>query len=188
MTISGRAYMSAVNKESSLHLRANMSSKYSIRNLLSAACLTFGLAVASAHAGEISTHKHEHGTASVELSLNNGKKWVTDDALRNGMQNIRAAMQLSLHDIHLGKFSDTQYNGLAGKISNEISHVVANCKLEPQADAQLHIIIVEIMDGVDAMEGKEKEANRQAGAIRVMNALDNYAAYFNHPGWKPLRH
>jgi hypothetical protein len=165
-----------------------MFSKYSIRNLLSTACLTFGLAVASAHAAEISTHQHEHGTASVELSLNNGKKWVTDEALRKGMQNIRAAMQPSLHDIHGGKFSDTQYNGLAGKISNEISYVVANCKLEPQADAQLHIIIAEIMDGVDAMEGKVKKVNRQAGAVKVMNALDDYAAYFHHPGWRPLIH
>ena len=96
MTIFGWALVSAVNKESSLHLRAHMSSKYCIRNVLSAACLTFGLAVASAHAAEISTHKHEHGTASVELSLNNGKKWVTDEALRKRF--VEEAIRKALND------------------------------------------------------------------------------------------
>lgn len=173
-----------ITSESEQH----MSSKYSISSLLRAACLTFGLAIAGAQAAETSAHHHEHGSASVELSLNNGNKWTTDEALRHGMQNIRLTMQSSLHDIHGGMFSDTQYNELAGKISNEVSYVVVNCKLEPQADAQLHLIIAEMMDGVEVMKGKVKEVNRQAGAVKVLKALDNYAAYFNHPDWKSIKH
>jgi hypothetical protein len=67
-----------------------------------------------------------------------------------------------------------------------VAGIVQNCKLEPEADAQLHIVIAELMAGAEAMEGKVKGETRRAGAERVAKALNAYGEHFEHPGWKRL--
>ena len=156
-----------------------------IWTLLAAAGLALGLAASSQAAD---AHKHEHGAAPAKLELNNGKKWATDAPLRKGMENIRKLMEASLHDIHEGKLSAAKYGALAKKVNAEVNGIVANCKLDPKADAQLHLVIADILEGVEAMEGKTKKMKRQAGALKVGGALEKYASHFDHPGWQPLKH
>ncbi len=156
-----------------------------IWTLLAAAGLALGLSAGSLAADG---HKHEHGAAPAKLELNNGKKWATDAPLRKGMENIRKLMEASLHDIHEGKLSAAKYGALAKKVDAEVGGIVANCKLDPQADAQLHLVIADIGEGVEAMEGKAKKVKRQTGAVKVIDALEKYGAHFEHPGWQPLAH
>ncbi len=156
-----------------------------IWTLLAALGLSLGL-VAGASAAD--AHKHEHDAAPAKLELNNGKKWATDAPLRKGMESIRKLMDASLHDIHEGKLSAAKYGALAKKVDAEVGGIVANCKLDPKADAQLHLVIAEIGEGVEAMEGKAKKIKRQTGAVKVIDALEKYGAHFDHPGWQPLAH
>lgn len=156
-----------------------------IWTLLAAAGLALGLSAGSLAAD---AHKHEHGAAPAKLELNNGKKWATDAPLRMGMEDIRKLMEASLHAIHEGKLSAAKYGALAKQVNAEVGGIVANCKLDPKADAQLHLVIADIGEGVEAMEGKAKKAKRQAGAVMVLGALEKYGAHFEHPGWQPLAH
>lgn len=148
---------------------------------------TLGLSIGSVAAAE-HHHGHEHGAAPARLVLNNGKKWPTDEALRQGMDNIRNSMAASLHGIHENKLSQAQYAELAKQMQGEIGNIVANCKLEPKADAQLHIVVADITEGAEAMASPAKKAKRQGGALRIIAALDKYSAYFDHPGWKAIAH
>jgi hypothetical protein len=63
---------------------------------------------------------------------------------------------------------------------------VSQCKLKPDADAQLHLVVAELLQGADAMHGKTDKVTRQAGAVKVLGALETYAAYFDHPNWQPI--
>lgn len=153
--------------------------------LLGAAALSLAVASLPATAAE---HRHDHGAAPARLELNNGKKWDTDMPLRKGMENIRGAMDGALHGIHDNKLSAARYGELAKKVNGEVNGIVANCKLGPQADAQLHLVIADMLEGVEAMEGKAKKLKRQAGAVKVIGTLEKYAAHFDHPGWQPLKH
>ena len=162
-----------------------MNAMKGIWTLLVAAGLALGLAAGSLAAD---AHKHDHDAAPAKLELNNGKKWETDAPLRQGMHNIRKLMDASLHDIHEGKLSAAKYGALAKKVNAEVGGIVANCKLEPKADAQLHLVIADIGEGVEAMEGKAKKVKRSAGAIKVLGALEKYGTYFDHPGWQPIKH
>jgi hypothetical protein len=162
-----------------------MKAMKAIWTLLAAAGLALGLATGSLAAD---AHKHDHGAAPAKLELNNGKKWATDAPLRQGMENIRKLMQASLHDIHENRLSAAKYGALAKQVDAEVGGIVANCKLEPKADAQLHLVIADIGEGAEAMAGKSKQAKRQAGAVKVLGALDKYGAHFEHPGWQPLAH
>jgi hypothetical protein len=58
--------------------------------------------------------------------------------------------------------------------------VTANCKLPEEADAQLHIVLAEIIEGIDVIK---TGADRLRGAMRVVLALEVYGRNFDHPDW-----
>lgn len=162
-----------------------MSVTTGIWKLIAAAGLTLGLVATGLAATEHDAHKA--GADAVKLTLDNGKKWATDEALRKGMGNIRTELEASLHEIHAGKLSAAGYNDLAKKVSTEVGGIVAQCKLEPKADAQLHLVVADLLDGVETMQGKAPKVKRQAGAAKVLAALDQYGNYFDHPNWQPIK-
>jgi hypothetical protein len=162
-----------------------MSATHGIWKLIAAAGLALGLVATGVAAAEHDAHKH--GADAAKLTLDNGKKWATDEPLRKGMTNIRTDMETFLHEIHTGKLSAAKYNDLASQVSTEVGGIVAQCKLEPKADAQLHFVIADLLNGVETMQGKTNKATRQAGAVKVLAALEKYGTHFDHPNWQPIK-
>ncbi len=143
------------------------------------------LAAPSLHAADNHSH-HHHSHANQEsptLQLNAGKKWATDEALRQGMSGINQAMAKAHPQIRQNMFSDDQYRELATTISQNVGYIVENCKLEAKADAMLHLVIADLQAGADVMAGKTQGA-RHDGAQQVFKSLKAYGLYFQHPGWK----
>ncbi|MBK1851868.1 hypothetical protein FE845_10995 [Marinobacter sp. 1-4A] len=130
-------------------------------------------------------NEHEHGHGEMELQLNDGNKWAVDAPLSRAMNNIGSAMHKDLDAIHSGKLENEKYSVLAKKINNEVNYMVENCNLEPEADAQLHLIIAELMEGATVMESK---ANARDGAVQVMGAIESYTTYFDDPNFEPIKH
>ena len=129
-------------------------------------------------------HTHEHDGQS-ELKLNHNKKWQIDNSLHIGMNGIKKEIMMNLDAIHYDKFSQKQYITIARKIDSQLSYLFKNCKLPPQADAQLHILLANIMQGSELM--KSSEAPKQ-GAIKIIQSLNDYPQYFNDPAWQGLKH
>jgi hypothetical protein len=77
---------------------------------------------------------------------------------------------------------------LASKVEAEVANIVSNCKLEPKADAQLHLIVADLLAGSEQMAGKVKKAKREDGAVKVIGALEKYATYFDDPQFRPIAH
>ena len=148
---------------------------------LASALLVIGLA--SLAGGALATTPHSddgHGAAVQELRLDQGKRWPTDEPLRQGMSDIRAAMATAFPQIHMGQFTSAQYGALAAKIQERVDHVVGNCRLPEEADAQLHVVLVEIVEGTDAIRSGP---DRLGGAMRVIQAIEAYGRNFDHPDW-----
>lgn len=136
-------------------------------------------------AAEDAHHGHE---APAALTLDQGSKWPTDEPLRQGMGRVRDAMAQALPAIHTDKAQLEQYRELAGSVRKEVAYVVANYHLAPEADAMLHLVIAELLAGADAMQGKAEGVAPRAGAIKVVQVLEDYGRHFDHPGWQPLVH
>ena len=147
-------------------------------SLFAAALLTAGTALAQDH-----HHSHGHEN-SAQLTLDDGKKWPTDNSLRQSMSRIRDALEAELPAIHSGKATAKQYRALAKKMNGQIAFIVKNCKLEPKVDAMLHLVLADIIAGAEAMAQGGSEAHK--GAEKIAQALGNYGTYFDHPGWRPL--
>ena len=137
-------------------------------------------AASNIHAAE--THHHHHAAEPAKLQLNAGKKWATDAPLRQAMNDINQAMAKALPAIHKNQFGNEDYQALAATISARVGDAVAQCKLEPKADAMLHLIIADLMSGAEIMEGKSSQT-RHDGAVKVLEALKSYGKYFQHPAW-----
>jgi hypothetical protein len=141
---------------------------------------------ASAQQGHEHDHPHATGTAAVaQLALDGERKWPTDASLRSGMAAIRTAFEADHPAIHAGKETDAQYEALAGRIESQVESIVANCKLPPAADANLHLVVADLMQGVGLMRGSDPKKTRHDGAALVHGALAAYGKYFDDPAWKP---
>lgn len=134
-----------------------------------ALALAFALAFAGPAAAAGEPHEHGHGAGEAKLVLDRGRKWQTDAPLRKGMENIRAVLA-----------TRQKPEALAELVNAEVAYIVQNCKLPEDADAQLHLLIAEILAGADAMKGEHP----REGAERVARALDQYGVFFDHPGWR----
>lgn len=131
-------------------------------------------------------HKmHGSGGAVAQLQLNDGRKWQTDASLRTGMAHIRAAFDVDHPAIHAGKQTDGQYATLATRIDQQVQSILANCRLPADADANLHFIVADLLQGVSLMRGEDTARSRHDGAALVHGALQAYGQYFDDPEWKP---
>lgn len=162
------------------------------RLLLALSSLVLSITVSSpllaqehAHAHE---HAHEHAAAATELRLNDGAKWETDAPLRDAMGRIRGAMTAAHPQIHANSLPDAGYAELAEAVQAGVADMVANCRLPADADAQLHIVLGQLLSGAGAMAGTVESATRKSGAHQVFGALGNYGEYFDDPAFQPIQH
>jgi hypothetical protein len=151
--------------------------------------LAAGVLALIATTGARAQHEHEHGhdssaAAVTQLKLDGEKKWPTDASLRAGMSAIHAAFQTDHPAIHAGKQTYAQYDALASRIESQVNSIVANCKLPPAADANLHFVVADLLQGVSLMRGQDPKRTRHDGAALVHGALRAYGQYFDDPDWK----
>lgn len=163
--------------------------------VLAVAMATAPVAYAQAqeHAhGEDAQHAHQsHGAQGAELhslQLNDGSQWETDAPLRKAMARLRQDIHPLMPNIHQDELSEERYDALAVSVNDQVAYMIEHCELEGEADAQLHLVIADLMTGADVMQGKTTGQARRNGAIRVVGALNNYATYFNDPEFEKLGH
>ena len=73
--------------------------------------LALATPLASLPAWAADTHAHDHGKVQA-LKLNAGKKWGTDEPLRQAMTRIHASASQTLPAAHAGKASAADYERL----------------------------------------------------------------------------
>ena len=72
---------------------------------------------------------------------------------------------------------------MADRLHEQVDYVTANCKLPEEADAQLHIVLAEVLEGMDTMK---TGADQVQGALRAVVALEAYGRHFEHPNWASI--
>lgn len=128
--------------------------------------------------------EHEHdGHGAAKLSLNDGKRWETDAPLRAGMQRIRDAVAPVLAAYELQSVTAEQAKNLAAAINDDVTYLIQNCKLVPEADKTLHALIVDLVGGATALSA---DPLSEEGMHRLVSALHQYPVYFDDPGWSAL--
>lgn len=137
-----------------------------------------------AYAGDPAMHHHHEGAAGVPKQ-EAGKKWETDAPLRSGMDHVRKMMAASEAGIAKNALASKDYQKLAVAVETEAASMLKNCKLGPEADKAFHaIVLADLTAGTELMRTSPKIQVQRAGALAVLQSLQNYGKYFQHPGWK----
>ena len=130
---------------------------------------------ATSHADHAAHARHAATAAEAPA-----QRWSTDAPLRAGMREIRAATA-QLAQRRAGHLEAGQGTAAAARIDVAIRNMIANCKLDPQADAALHGLLAKFMAGADAARsGRFSPADLNS----MQQALARYPELFDDPGWK----
>lgn len=124
------------------------------------------------------THMHEtDATAPVRAD---GERWATDEPLRASMLKIRAGVEATMPAYQSGALDANQAQSLSATVEQNVTYMIQNCKLEPEPDAALHVLIARMLTASEAMQ---KDPASHAGWPALMAILHDYGAAFDHPGW-----
>jgi len=136
---------------------------------------------AAAH-GDVHEHDHEHDHGAPP-QLAEGQLWATDAPLRAAMVRIRAAVEQHTPSYRQGTLQAAQAQALASAIEDDIDYMIANCKLEPEPDAALHVLIARMMNAATALK---TDPMSETGLPQAISALTEYGSTFDHPDWTPM--
>lgn len=130
-------------------------------------------------------HKHGHENHAVSgLSLNNGEKWKTDAALRQGMQRINDATMKAVPAFHHDTMTKTDAVNLAKQINDQVNYLMTNCSLLPEADAILHVLIRDLLTATAKLSDEPLSGQ---GLPVIVKTLQQYPVFFDHPGWNEFK-
>jgi len=134
---------------------------------------------AQSAAADHAAHGHDPAETGA-LTLDDGKRWETDEPLRRGMTEIRVASDMLSAAYAARQLSAAQSQQLGEAVRGSVATMIAQCQLVPAADAVLHVILGDILTAVSALEADPLSAR---GIPGITAALDEYGHYFEHPGW-----
>lgn len=103
--------------------------------------------------------------------------WSTDAPLRQGMGRIRLSVG-ALEHYELGHMGAEQAVEMAVNIERDVNFLIANCKLDPDADAALHGIIAKLLKGAQALKTNPADL---AAIAPMRDAMVEYARDFDDP-------
>lgn len=129
--------------------------------------------------------EHEHaGHGEMQLTLDHGQRWETDAPLREGMERIRVAVNKA-QQADGKKLNSARAKILATATEEGIAFMFENCNLEPAPDANLHILLARLSAAATAVKADPIAAD---GLPQMLEVLDLYPQYFNHPKWQAAEH
>ncbi len=155
-----------------------------MRNVLPALA-TLALLAAAPLAGAQHAHEGHAAPATVPsaTAAAPSQRFAADATLRQEMADIRVAVNALDHYVH-GHMAAEQAQALGTKVEDRVRHIIANCKLPPDADAAMHTIIVPLMQNAAALRKHPQDTTVVAP---MRDALEAYARQFDDPGFAAAR-
>ncbi len=134
---------------------------------------------------EVHNDQHQEGThqEAITLQLDRGKPWATDASLRQGMERVRKAVSLAQTASVDGVLNKAGAQTLSAEIDGSLAFMFEHCRLAPEADANLHILLERLMHASNSLKEHTSSAD---GVSEVLRVLEIYPRYFAHPEWTPV--
>ncbi len=123
------------------------------------------------HANE----SHARGAHEAEaVAPPKGTLWPTDEPLRAGMSRIESAVNSAGA---MQPLSRENADMLARTVEENVTYIVRNCKLPPEPDAALHVLIGRLMSAAGELAS---DVTSDAAIERLAAVLHDYHQTFDH--------
>lgn len=120
---------------------------------------------------------HRHAAHATDVATQSPAVFPADAQLRVAMDRVRNAVEAFEHARH-GHMGPEQVRALTDHLDAQVTRVFKECRLEPRADASMHVILATIAKASRAMRAKPGDFTPVAAMER---ALADYARMFNDP-------
>jgi hypothetical protein len=148
-----------------------------------ALCSSIGLISASSLVSA-ATPVQKPAASATEVPVNAIKKWDTDEAVRQGMNNIRQAIMANQDGIRNEQLRAQDYQRLADTIDKNVAAMRQNMQISKTTEKAFHLVVMmDLTQSTELMRSGLKMPLQRAGAFGVMQSLRNYGDNFQHPGW-----
>ncbi len=118
---------------------------------------------------------HARGAHDAEaVAPPKGTLWPTDEPLRAGMSRIESAVNSAGA---MRPLSRENADMLAGTVEENVTYIVRNCKLPPEPDAALHVLIGRLMSAAGELASDDTS---DAAIERLAAVLHDYHQTFDH--------
>lgn len=114
-------------------------------------------------------------------------KWSTDDPVRRAMKAVRDIVVRDHSLVTHRRMPPAGARAFHASIKSEMERMLAETKVEGEAQAALRTVAAEIAGGAEAVAGMRPAVEPIDGIVAIDDALANYAGRFDDPGWQPLR-
>jgi hypothetical protein len=115
---------------------------------------------------------HSHATAEESLVLNDGKKWVVDDAMLTHIRNMEQ---------DIAAFSGNQvadYHALAGSLQDNLNALTAGCTMTGLAHDELHKWLLPHMELVKNLSKADSPKNAEKYLGDIKRSMETFNQYF----------
>lgn len=112
-------------------------------------------------------HEEHHANTEETLHLNNGKKWIVNDATEVGMKNMQAIL------INFAEKKSTDFAKLGEALGKETETLINKCDMTGPDHDQLHIVLHPMLSAI----GGIKKGNT-ADVLKLSNLLGDYFKHF----------
>ena len=143
--------------------------------------LALACAVAIAAPAQAAQPAHRHAATSAAAADARVRRWPTDAPLREGMARVRGALEELRHH-EMGHMSAVAARGHAATIEQAVSYMFANCKLDADADAALHGILLPLLAAAQRLD---KDPHDVSAIAAMRAAVAGYPQRFDDPQWRP---
>lgn len=106
-----------------------------------------------------------------------GERWDTDAPLRAAMTRIGDAVEQHEPAYADGKLTAENAQALAERVEADVRYMIENCRLAPEPDAALHVLIARMMSAASALKSNPSSPD---GIPQLVSVLNNYRATFDH--------
>jgi hypothetical protein len=146
-------------------------------------CSGIGLIVLAAQV-LAATPAPKPGTPSSQSAAPQAKQWETDAAVRQGMGNILKTLQPEQENIEKKRLGTADYQRLGKALDQQIKQFLNVRQLSKEAEKPFHtVVMLDLTHAVELMQISPKVELQRVAALGVLQTLQHYGEYFQHPGW-----
>ena len=129
---------------------------------------------------------HEHASHAAAAPAATDEQWPTDAPLREGMTRLQRSVEAALVGDPAQPLGEAEAIQLQKDVEAHVSYLIENCQLPEQADAALHLLLIDLLQGAEALS---KAEDREQGVQRILAGLHQYPELFAAPHWnEPYNH
>lgn len=129
---------------------------------------------------------HDHAGHDAAALPASGEQWPTDAPLREGMTRLKHSVDTALAGDPAQPIGEAAAIQLQKDVEAHVSYLIEHCQLPEQADAALHVLLIDLLKGAEALSEAEQ---RDQGVQRILSGLQRYPELFAAPHWsEPASH